>query len=815
MITLRGYQQRGVTEIRGAYSRGFHAPLYVAPCGAGKCLAAGTPVLMYDGTIKPVEDVREGDLLMGPDSKPREVLSTTSGMEMMYRIVPKRGEPFTVNESHILSLRIMGSDRASGPDGRMYLPGDIANVAVRDYLNANKTFKSIAKGWRADAIEFENCERELPIPPYILGIWLGDGSSWRPEICNIDRAVITEWEKYAASMGHECKAFQEAGKTPVYRISAPSGSVRGRGHNYNVLLQGLQALNLIKNKHIPHPYKTGSLLDRLELLAGIIDTDGSLGHGHYDVCIKQREMASDIAFLARSLGLASYVKECRKTCTNNGAVGTYWRISICGEIDIIPCRVQRKRGLERRIQKNARNFGFSVEPIGVGIYYGFEIAGPDRLFLLGDFTVTHNTVLFAYIAANARARGNSTIIGVHRQELLNQTVRTLQDFGVPCGVIASGKPTSPWELIHVASVQTLARRLHKIAEPKLLVFDEAHHANAMTWGNVINAYSSARILGVTATPWRMNGGGLDKVFDTMVLGPTVEELIAGGWLAKPVYYAPPQVADFADVKTQAGDFEKHAIADRLDKPHITGDAVSHYIRLCPNVPAVAFCTSIKHADHVAEEFRRQGIPAASIDGSLSDADRAGRIADLASGEIKVLTSCELISEGFDLPAVSAAIMLRPTQSLSVWIQQAGRALRPAPGKERAVILDHVGNTTRLGLMEDEREWTLEGRPKKQKSANDNCPYKRCPKCFVMYSPALRTCPECGEAAVPTQREIEQREGELQELQREIARKQARREVGLAQSLEALSELGRQRGYKHPEGWARHIMAARGQRSAYA
>jgi len=426
------------------------------------------------------------------------------------------------------------------------------------------------------------------------------------------------------------------------------------------------------------------------------------------------------------------------------------------------------------------------------------------------------TVVFSHIAARARAKGNRILVVLHRQELMRQTCSTLDQFNVPYGLIAAGQSSDEQQLVQVASIYTLARRLGAIEPPRLIVIDEAHHASANTWRNVIKGFPSAKILGVTATPIRNSGAGLGDIFDSLVVGESTEWLIAGGWLAKPTYYVPPQVADFADVKSRAGDYAQDALAERMDKPHITGDAVSHYLKICPGAPAVAFCTSIRHAESVAECFRKRGINALSIDGSLSDADRAGRIDDLAAGRIKVLTSCELISEGFDLPAVTAAIMLRPTQSLAVWIQQAGRAIRPAPGKERAIILDHVGNVERHGLIEDVRDWTLEGRKKRERAANDNFPIiRRCPSCFVVYRPGRKTCPECGAESVPSQREIEQREGELRELQRQAEHKQARREVAHAQSLEDLTELGRRRGYQYPREWAEHVMRARGQRQGRA
>lgn len=423
------------------------------------------------------------------------------------------------------------------------------------------------------------------------------------------------------------------------------------------------------------------------------------------------------------------------------------------------------------------------------------------------------TVVFAHVAARARAKGNRTIICVHRQELLRQVCATLARFDVPFGVIAAGLPTNAKEPVQVASIHTLVRRLEYYDAPNIIVIDEAHHAVANTWKTVIDTYSTSRILGVTATPWRANGEGLISVFDTMIIGATAEDLINRKRLAKPIYYAPPQVAQFDDVRTRMGDYQQTEIDKRMDKPHITGDAINHYKRICPNARAVVFCTSCRHADHVAADFSAAGIPAASIDGDLSDADRKQRIDDLAAGKIRILTSCELISEGFDLPSVETAIMLRPTQSLAVWIQQAGRALRATPGKVNAHILDHVGNIFRHGAIEQITDWSLEGAPKNARNKDTIPTIKRCKNCFVVFPASLSACPECGAAPVKTRREIEQQQGELKALN--IAEIKARRilERQSAQDLYSLIRLGVERGYKYPQQWAQKVHNARLRKAA--
>jgi superfamily II DNA or RNA helicase len=423
-------------------------------------------------------------------------------------------------------------------------------------------------------------------------------------------------------------------------------------------------------------------------------------------------------------------------------------------------------------------------------------------------TGSGKTVLFAYIAQGTSAKGNSVVILVHRQELVDQTCRTLRAFGVDHGVIAAGRSPDHSHAVQVASVQTYVRRLDCF-RPALIIADEAHHATAGSWRKVIAHHSQARVLGVTATPQRLDGRGLKDVFDDLIRGPEVADLIESGHLARPVYFAPPIVADLSHIGTRGGDFAQEELAAEMDKPTITGDAVEHYSRICPGAPAVAFCCSVKHAQHVADQFNAAGYRAATIDGTMDREARREVVRALGDGRLHVLTSCEIINEGFDLPLVTAAILLRPTKSLGLHLQQIGRVLRPAPGKAKAIILDHVGNLSRHGFAEDVRDWTLEGRKKKKRKAGDEeeIQQRQCPDCYCCHPPAP-VCPECGFEYPKKEREIEQAEGELVQIDpKEIAR-QKRQEQGLAQALDDLIALGRARGYRSPDVWAKHVWSSR-------
>jgi len=426
-------------------------------------------------------------------------------------------------------------------------------------------------------------------------------------------------------------------------------------------------------------------------------------------------------------------------------------------------------------------------------------------------TGSGKTVLFSYITSQVLKRGARVVIIAHRREILDQISGTLSRVAVPHGFIQAGKPSSNQPAM-VASIQTLSRRLNTTPVPDLVIIDEAHHSVSKTYVEVFARWPDAKFIGVTATPERLDGKGLGAMFDRMVLGPSVQWLIDNGFLARPVYYAPRHTPDLSGVSKVAGDFDRAEAEKIIATWRITGDAVEHYCRICPNQRAVAFCITVAHAQLVADQFSAAGIPAASIDGTLDPEVRRQRVADLTSGKILVLTSCELISEGFDLLAVNAAILLRPTHSLSMHLQQLGRALRPCLGKINAVILDHVGNCLRHGLAEQERAWDLEGREKREAKSHP-VETKQCSHCFAIFTGT--TCPQCGTEREAGSREVEQVDGELQRLSIEdiAAKRRSRREEANCRTLEDFRALARQRGYK--PGWAYFRWQARQRKAKIA
>lgn len=420
-------------------------------------------------------------------------------------------------------------------------------------------------------------------------------------------------------------------------------------------------------------------------------------------------------------------------------------------------------------------------------------------------------VIIAYIANGATSKGNRIWIVVHRSELVRQTAAALSDMGVEFGVIASGHDPHYDRPVQLCMIQTLINRVDGLAAPDLLMIDEHHHSMSETYLQTIARFPEAKVLGLTATPQRLDGKGLGTICEELVMGPSVQELIDRGFLCRPIYYAPPTDLDMSGVNKVGGDFNRKQSAERVDRPKITGSAVEHYQKICPGVPAVAFCVNVAHALHVRDQFNAAGIPAASIDGKLSDVDREDRVAALTEGRIKVLTSVDVISEGFDLPKMTAAILLRPTESLSLHLQQLGRPLRPMEGKANAIILDHVGNCMRHGLAEETREWSLAGKVGKKKSAAAlQTSLLTCPQCHAVHVPA-DCCPQCQHQYPARDRVVAQVDGQLAQLTAaailaERAKAQKRAEVGMAKTRAELEAIAKARGYS--DKWVPMMLSLR-------
>ncbi len=356
--------------------------------GMGKCLGKGTKVVMFDGTLKKVEDIVTGDLLMGDDSTPRRVQSIARGRERMYWIRQNKGIDYRVNESHILSLKRSRNEWH-------HTQGDVLNITVKDYLDKSAKFKSNCKGYKV-GIEFS--EKSVSVEPYFLGLWLGDGHSYSSRITTADAEVVSYLGGYAESLDLPLKKYDQVGKCPNHAITQ---GFRG-GQNFYSLQDKLRSLNLIQNKHIPENYLLNSRENRLHLLAGLLDSDGHFleQSNGYEITSKHLDFAQQIKYLCDTLGFRTSLNAKQASIRSIGFESEVYRIRIYGNIDCIPVRIERKKARPRISPTDWKVTGIKVEYDRVDDYYGFEIDG-NRLFLLEDMTVTHNTAFVVSALRNA------------------------------------------------------------------------------------------------------------------------------------------------------------------------------------------------------------------------------------------------------------------------------------------------------------------------------------------------------------------------------------------------------------------------------
>jgi superfamily II DNA or RNA helicase len=477
------------------------------PCAYGKCLGIDTEILMYDGTIKKVQDVMQGDLLMGDDSTPRKVLSLARGKEQMYKVETQKGEGYIVNKSHILSLKCATNH------SKALQKGTVLDISVIDYLKLPKSFHGkggVLYGYRVP-IEFQ--ESPLPFDPYMMGYWLGDGTSRGTKISSQDSTVLHYFahnlKKYNLSLMYSSK----------YDYGICGNHVVGN----NTMLNTLRDLDLIENKHIPLIYKCNSRENRLKLLAGLIDSDGSLiKDGGFEFTQKNEKLMDDVIYLVRSLGFScdKKVKNTSWTYKGEKKYGTAFRMSINGKgLEEIPTIVPRKKSPPRRQIKNVLNYRIKLTKLDIDNYYGFEIDG-NRRFVLGDFSVTHNTVLSLDIISQLKKK---TLIIVHKEFLLNQWIERIQQFlpGARVGRIQGQIVDIEDKDIVIGMLQSLSMKdYHESTFQSfgLTIIDEVHHISSEVFSCALFKLVTKYTLGLSATMNRKDG--TTKVFK-MFLGEVV------------------------------------------------------------------------------------------------------------------------------------------------------------------------------------------------------------------------------------------------------------------------------------------------------
>ena len=402
-------------------------------------------------------------------------------------------------------------------------------------------------------------------------------------------------------------------------------------------------------------------------------------------------------------------------------------------------------------------------------------------------------------AEMVRRTAGECLVLVHRNELKQQHIELFEDLGITNA--------------EVTTYQTEYRRLGQRPTPKLLIVDEAHLSRSNTWQRVIEYYNTYTI-GFSATPCRMDGRSLGDIFEALVTGVDVKWLIEHQRLSPYEYYAPTLV-DTSGLRVSRGDYVVSDLEQLMNERAIYGNVIESYRKFADGERALCYCVSVEHARRTAQSFADAGYRSEYISANTPPGRRREILELFRSGLLDVLCNCTLLSEGISVDEITCCMLLRPTESVALGVQQMMRSMRYLPGKT-AKIIDCVGNYTRIGLPDDEREWSLEKPIKKRRDLNPegNFYLRCCPECFMTFQTAP-VCPFCGAEYPLHPRELEaHKEIELQRITAEEAekvaeaKKKSRIEQGRATTFEELVKLGRQRGYKNPAFWATQIMRGR-------
>ena len=759
MIVPRPYQSEAVEAVYEHLRTKDNNPCVVLPTG---CHAKDHPILMYDGTVRKVQDISVGDIIMGADSTPRHVLALARGREPMARITPIKGEPFVVNMNHILSL--VSTNEGKGDFTCYQKGGEITNITVREYLTKSKSWRHLRKLYRVP-VNF-SIPKNLPIPPHILGLLLGDGIMTNAiGLTSAEEELGDEFSRYAESIGCSVRVTENDRNVPTYYAVVAKGAK-------NPLFEILHQLGLrghcAHNKFIPKEYLTASRSDRLQLLAGLLDSDGFFDGHCLEITTQSRELAGDIVFLARSLGFMANCHEKYCAC-QTGAGGWYYRVHISGDLSPIPCRRKRHVFHVRQQKKNVLRTGFSVEILSEDDFYGFELDG-DHLYVDGNFVVHHNTgksLVLAQIAKDSVEKWNGRVlILAHVKELLEQNADKIRKLcpELKIGIYSAGlRSRDTTEQVIVAGIQSVYNKACELDAFDLVIVDEAHLISSEGDGmyrtfladmKVINPH--VRVIGLTATPFRLKGGLICKpenILNEICYEAGLKEMIQQGYLSPLISRAGRTEANLANLHIRGGEFISDEVAAAMDNDALVTSACREIVELTRDRKSVLiFTASVDHCKHVAEKIQAfSGKECAIVTGDTSPAERAEIIARF-KGEcipadlfgtpkppLKFLANVNVLTTGFDAPNTDCVVMLRPTNSPGLLIQCAGRGTRLSPetGKTNCLFLDYGGNILRHGPL----DMIKVKEPGSGKGGD--APAKKCPQCLALIHAGYTACPECG------------------------------------------------------------------------
>ena len=712
-MKLRDYQQEAVEAAQAELSQCYEPCLIEAATG---CHRKGTLFIMSNGSFKAAEDVCVGDKLLNPAGGFNEVMSLCRGFDSMYKVTPTKGDSFYCNGGHILHLE-------KTPTGKKNFTTGSINLTVNEYLNKNKTFKHTHKIKRNDLqIEFDVEPKPLPIPAYMLGLFLGDGHIGSAVgITTEDKEIVSSIYKYAEEVGlNVVPHFNDSKTCPSYNFSLPKGvQTRGKGKLQNIF----RAMGLWKkksgNKFIPSEYKTAQPEDRLKLLAGLIDSDGSLSSGCFDYLSKSETLSNDVAFICRSLGLSSNVTKCRKSC--KGFSGVYYRVCISGDCHIIPTKLPRKKCGIRNQKKRNSVTGFKIEKVSdCEPYYGVRITG-NHLYFLHDFTITHNSGKSHIIAAVAhwlhQKSGKKILCLAPSAELVEQNHEKYLQLGEKASIYSASIQKSLRHDVVFGTPITVLNSICRFRDKFAAVIVDEAHGITPTIKTIIeelkSKHKNLRVLGLTATPYRMGTGYIyqydetgkpvpetqthEPYFNKLVYSVDAPYLISKGFLNPPVSECTNTHYDTSKLEIgNDGKYTPESVEGAfVGKGRLTADIVADVVERCKKRHCVMlFASTVQHANEIMESLPKE--LSRIVTGETKNKIRKQIIKDSREGKVKYLVSVGALTTGVDIPRVDAIAILRATESASLLQQIAGRGARLCPeiGKTDFLFLDYAENIER-------------------------------------------------------------------------------------------------------------------------
>lgn len=731
-LLLRDYQEQALQRSAAAEARGVRAQLGVAATGLGKALAASELALTPTGW-RCMGQLRVGDQVIGADGKPTDVVGVyPQGDRPAWKVTFSDGPVVTCDADHLWSVRTK-HDRYRVRPWRLFTTAELGERGLVDPAGGRR--------WEVPIpLPAQMPEADLPLDPYLLGLLLGDGGLSVP-----GRVLVHTEDALVATVKLPAPATWKrmhdlGGGAGTWIIGGPTGC------SPNPVLSAVRALKLegrkATEKAVPVAYLHAPEAARLAVLQGILDADGhARPDGHVEATFANYQLAQDVANLVRSLAGTARIAKRPTVWTHRGTerVGVAWRVSIA--MATCPFRWRRKADVWRpRTKYQPRRSIVGIQQRGVDEMVCIKVANPDGLFVTRGYVVTHNTIIFAEKAKRTPGR---TLVLVHRDELAQQAVAKLLQVwpDARVGLVKAERNEVHADVV-VASVQTLGRpaRLAQLmapwtdpgllsaAEPfALVVVDEAHHVQAdNTYGTILAALRAGEperdatptevdagcelgvmpagplLFGVTATPDRGDGLGLDKVFGEVVFSYDTLYGIRAGYLADVRgRRVKVQHLDLAAVKVSHGDVDQGQAGAAMEAAHAQDQIVKAWHKEAAGRRTLVFTPTIEVARLVAEAFTRSGVPAAYVHGGTPQDERRALLGPaglFASGDVQVVANCAVLTEGYDEPRVDCVVVARPTRSRALYAQMVGRGLRKHPEKVDCLVLDVVGATDEHSLI---------------------------------------------------------------------------------------------------------------------